>query len=298
MPLFPRNSAAGIPGSRAVAAPTWLGVYLVLAGLVGLAEPIAAQEDASGYRVGPKDLLEVSVYEAPELDTTVRVSEEGAIRLPVAGEVEVAGLTERQLTRKLEGVFEQCCVQRATVSVEILEFRSRPISVIGAVNKPGPLPLSGEWTLLEVLTAAGGLASRHGDVVHVLRRAENGLSAQLTIRLDDLLVRGDRRMNIPIFSNDLVNVPAKVEVTLYCLGEVERPGAQTFQSTERVTLLTAIARAGGPTDRASRKITVKRSSPDGETVEIEADYRKILAGKAPDVELQAGDIVYVKESFF
>lgn len=270
---------------------------MALVGLVCVGGSVEAQEE-TGYRVGPKDLLEVSVYEAQELDTTTRVSEEGRIRLPVAGEIEVAGLTERQLTRKLEGVLEQCCVQRATVSVEVLEFRSRPISVIGAVNKPGPLPLSGQWTLLEVLTAAGGLASRHGDVVHVLRRAENGLTAQLTILLDDLLVRGDRRMNVPIFSNDLINVPAKVEITLYCLGEVERPGAQTFQNTEKVTLLTAIARAGGPTDRASRKIKIRRSSSNGDSVEIEANYRRILAGKDPDVELREGDIVYVKESFF
>jgi polysaccharide export outer membrane protein len=272
-----------------------IAVWAILA----LCRPdLAAGQGATPYTLGPKDLLEIKVYEAPELNATPRVSEEGRINLPVVGDVEVAGLTDRQLTAKLEEVLEQCCVQRATVSVQVLEFRSRPISLIGAVNKPGPLPLSGRWTILEALSAAGGLAPSHGDVVHVLRRADNGLSDQLTIQLEDLLVHGDRRSNIPLYANDLINVPAKVQVTIYCLGEVERQGAQAFQSTERITVLTAIAQAGGLTDRASRKVVVKRRDGAGETREIEVDYRKILAGKAPDLELVDGDIVHVKESFF
>jgi len=190
---------------------------------------------------------------------------------------------------------EKCCMQRASVSVQVVEYRSRPISVIGAVNRPGPLSFSGRWSLLEVLTAAGGLSSDHGDVIHVLRRADNGLTDQLVVAVDDLLVKGDRRVNIPIYAGDLVNVPATVDVTVFCLGEVQRPGALTFKSTERITLLTAIARAGGLTDRASKKIGIKRQ---GSNKEIIVDYKRVLAGKAEDVELQQGDVVVVKESFF
>ncbi len=172
------------------------------------------------------------------------------------------------------------------------------ISVIGAVGKPGALPYSGRWTLLEVLTAAGGVTTARGDVVHILRRGRSGLSDQLTVRIDDLLLRGNPRANIPIYAADLVNVPPAVEVTVYCLGEVQRPGPIVFKSTERMSLLTAIARAGGLTERASKKIEIKRESPDGKVAQLEVDYKAVLAGKLPDPLLQSGDLLLVKESFF
>jgi len=170
--------------------------------------------------------------------------------------------------------------------------------VIGAVKQPGNLGFSGHWTLLEVLTAAGGLTESHGNVAYILRRADNGLSDQVTIDLDDLLVRGDQRANIPIFANDLVNVPGTVEVTVYCLGQVIKPGALPFKSSERITLLAAIAHAGGLTDRASKKILIKRGGHADGPQEITVDFNRILAGKEPDVDLRQGDVIVVKESFF
>ena len=174
-------------------------------------------------------------------------------------------------------------MQRASVDVQVLEFRSRPISVIGAVKQPGNLGFSGRWTLLEAITAAGGLAENHGNVVYILRRADNGLSDQVAIDLDDLLVRADPRVNIPIFANDLINVPGAVEVTIYCLGEVAQPGALTFKSTERITLLTAIAHAGGLTDRALEEDPDQagRPAPTARPPRSTVDYKRILAGKAP-----------------
>jgi hypothetical protein len=135
-------------------------------------------------------------------------------------------------------------------------------------------------------------------MVYVLRRADSGLSDQVTIDLDELLVRGDPRVNIPIFANDLINVPGTVEITVYCLGEVSKPGAVSFRSSERITVLTAIAHAGGLTDRASKKILVKRAAPSDGHAEITVDYNKIIAGKEPDLELRQGDVIVVKESFF
>jgi polysaccharide export outer membrane protein len=190
-------------------------------------------------------------------------------------------------------------MQKASVDVQVLEFRSRPISVIGAVKQPGNLGFSGRWSLLEALTAAGGLAENHGNVIHVLRRSDNGLSDQVSIDLDDLMLRADPRVNIPIFANDLINVPGTIEVIVYCLGEVENPGALAFKSNERITLLAAIAHAGGLTDRAGGRIQIKRAGrTEGGAQEIVADYKKILAGKEPDVELRQGDVIFIKESFF
>jgi len=111
-------------------------------------------------------------------------------------------------------------------------------------------------------------------------------------------MRADPRVNIPLLSNDLINVPAAVEVTVYCLGAVAHPGAVSFKSTERITLLAAIARAGGLTDRAANKLHVKRADAAAGTPQIEADYKRMLAGRDADVELRQGDVVVVKESFF
>jgi polysaccharide export outer membrane protein len=177
----------------------------------------------------------------------------------------------------------------------VREFRAAPISVIGAVQSPGPLAFSGRWTLLEALTAAGGLAPEHGDVIHVLRRAENGLSDQVTVRVDDLMVRAEARVNLPLQANDVINVAGRVDVTVYCLGEVKSPGALVFSSTERITVLAAIARAGGLSERASNTILIKRQ---GGGRQLEAHYKRIVSGKDEDFALQDGDVVVVKESFF
>lgn len=251
----------------------------------------------TGYQIGARDQIAVRVLEVPELNVERRVSAEGAISLPLIGEFVVAGSTAVEAAARLEALLTERYVRRASVSIEVLEFRASPITIIGAVQNPGPLEIAGRVSLLEALTAAGGLTGAQGRVIYVLRRAENGLSDQLAIDADELLVRGDLRANVPLESGDLVNVPATVEITVFCLGEVRQAGAVAFRSTERITLLAAIARAGGLSDRASKRILVKRRTEAGEQ-ELEADYRAILAGKAPDLELQDGDIIYVKESFF
>jgi polysaccharide export outer membrane protein len=282
------------------ARPARRAAALVLAALCLPALVLAQGQgtaSAAGYRVGPKDLLDIKVFEVPELNIERRVSEDGTINLPLIGEFPVSGLTVTEVANRLEALLEAKYVQRASVSVQIKEFRSKPIVVLGAVRQPGNLAFSGRWTLLEAISAAGGLADAHGDTIHVLRRADNGLTDQISISVDDLILRADPDANIPIFANDVVNVMAKVDVTVYCVGEVKTPGAQSFQSTDRITVLTAIARAGGLTDRASKMIQVKRREHDGKEVEFEVDYRRILSGKEADVPLQSGDVLVVKESF-
>ena len=252
---------------------------------------------SAGYRVGPKDLLEIKVFEVPELNIERRITEDGTINLPLIGEFPVAGLTVNEVASRLEALLEAKYVQRASVAVQVREFRSKPIAVLGAVRQPGNLAFSGRWTLLEAISAAGGVADAHGDTIHVLRRADNGLTDQISIPVDDLVLRADPDANIPIFANDVINVLPRIEVTVFCVGEVKSPGAQSFQSTDRITLLTAIARAGGLTDRASKKIQIKRRDRDGKEREFEVDYRRILSGKDADVPLEGGDVLVVKESF-
>jgi polysaccharide export outer membrane protein len=275
-----------------------IAVHLTVLLLVcaGLARAQGGKDPA--YRIGARDLLSVRVDEDEKLNGDRRVTEAGTINLPLIGDVQVAGKTAGEVGQAVKRLLEEKYMQRASVDVQVTEFRSRPISVIGAVKTPGNLGFSGHWTLLEAVAAAGGLAENHGNVVYVLRRADSGLSDQVTIDLDDLMVRGDPRVNLPIFPNDLINVPVTVDITVYCLGEVAKPGALAFKSSERITVLTAIAHAGGLTDRASKKILVKRLAPADGRAEITVDYNKILAGKEPDLELRQGDVIVVKESFF
>ncbi|MEM9291320.1 MAG: polysaccharide biosynthesis/export family protein [Acidobacteriota bacterium] len=285
---------------------SWCSAFVCLLLLVPLAAFAQAPTDAattprsgSTYLIGPKDLLEIKVYEVPDLDGPRRVTADGTISFPPLEDLVVEGLTVEDLEQELKRQLEADYFQKATVSVQVAEYRSRPISVIGAVNNPGDLGFSGRWTLLEAITAAGGLAGNHGSVIYVLRRAETGLSDQVAIPINDLMVRADPKVNIPIFANDLINIPATAEITVYCLGEVSQPGAIVFRSTERITLLAAIARAGGVSDRASSKILVKRTdNTTGVEQEIELDYRRILSGKDSDFRLAEGDVVVVKESFF
>ncbi|MDH3745341.1 MAG: polysaccharide export protein [Acidobacteriota bacterium] len=265
---------------------------LLLTAWLPLVAAAQTSDAAARYRLGPQDLLEITVLEDDTLNREVRVSEAGTIELPHIGAVRLQGLSAPQAATELEEALGQY-LQRATVTLEILEYRAQPISVVGAVEKPGNLPFSGRWTLLQALTQAGGLADDHGEKILVLRRGATGLSDRLEIDAEDLLVHGDPTVNVPIFANDLINVPKAVSVTVYCLGEVSRPGAIVVEGGERVTVITALARAGGLGERASKKIRIQRSGRP----EILININDIRKGQAEDIELMDGDVLWVKESF-
>jgi polysaccharide export outer membrane protein len=264
---------------------------LVLAAL--LVPPAEAQPaaPAAGYRIG------LQVFEEPSLNVERQVDPEGMIALPLLGDVRIGGLTQAEAQALIRAELERTYLQRATVTVEIREYRSRQVSVLGAVRTPGSQFMSGNLRLFQAITAAGGLSEQHGKTIRVARRASNGLFDQLEVSIDDLLVNADPMANIPLQTDDVVNVMSAQEVTVYFLGEVSQPGAVILSTRSPVTLLTAIARAGGLTDRASNRIVVKRRQGDV-SQEIEAHYQRLLAGEEPDIDLQEGDLIVVKESFF
>jgi polysaccharide biosynthesis/export protein len=268
--------------------------------LILFAAPLRAQNAPAGeYKIGPKDLLEVRVLEVQELNVDRRVSDAGRIDLPLLGDVEVSGLTASGLRDRLASLLTTKYVNRANVSVVIKEFAARPVSVLGAVARPGSLQISGRWDLQQALLAAGGLTANAGKKIYVLRHAENGLSDRLEVDTADLLQRATPMWNVPIVPSDVINVPTKQPIKVFCLGELKAPGAFEFDADDRVTLLAVIAKAGGLTDRASRgAIRIKRRAPDGTESELKADYKRIVAGKDRDPELQAEDVIIVKESLF
>jgi polysaccharide export outer membrane protein len=264
-----------------------------------LAAVCANAEDVSGeYRVGPRDLLEIKVIEIPELNVERRVSDGGTVSLPMVGDFPVSGLTAAEVRSGLETLLKSKYVNRADVSVVIKEFGSKPISILGAVQRPGALNISGRWFLLQAISAAGGLTEAAGRKIYVLRKKENGPSDILEVRTDDLLRGASETWNIPIYPGDVVNIPARSTVRIFCIGEIKTPGAVEFSADDRISLLSVLAKAGGLTDRASKTIRIKRRDASGRDVETVYDYKRILAGKDPDPVLKGDDVVVVKESFF
>jgi polysaccharide biosynthesis/export protein len=256
--------------------------------LAAVSAGLMAQEVGGDYAIGPKDLLDIHVVELPEVSIDRRVSDSGTIDLPMVGEIPVAGMTAAELRAKLEAILTAKYVNRATVTVAVKEFN----------NKPGSLSISGRWTLIKAITAAGGLTERAGRKILVLRRADNGLSDTLEISTPDLFQSATAVWNIPIYPADIINVVPRTTFTVFCIGEVKGAGALQLESEDRLTLLSVIAKAGGLTDRASKKIRIKRRGADGKDVETVVDYKRILAGEDPDPDIQPNDVIIVKESFF
>jgi len=258
------------------------------------AAPAAAASDAP---IGPRDVLDIRVFQDPNLNTRTTVTDNGQISFPLLGKLDVTGLRPGELERLIKASLERGLLQKADVTVLVLEAGNRPISVIGAVTHPGRINVTGNITLLQALTQAGGLAPGYGKTVYVLRSAPNGLTDQVAIDIEDLMVNGNPDLNLPLRPNDVVNVPAESMINIYLLGEVMKPGKVQFRRSQSPTLLQALADAGGPTDRAARSCVIKRKV-NGREVSISVDYRKILNGKAQDVPLQDDDTIYVRESTF
>ena len=280
-------------------------IRIKTAGLIVLAlaltVPAPAQQPASAeYKIGAKDLLEISVLGVPEISKlVVRVSEEGRITLPLLGAVEVGNLTKFELEKKLTGLAGEKIVLNPQVTVHILEYLSRRVSVVGAVGKPGPFELLGRQTVLSVLSEAGGLTRDAGEEIIVIRQLPAGDSTAIRIPIDDLFVKGDPKLNLVLEPGDVINVPIDKVVVVYVFGQVRNPGALQVKRSSIPTLTQAIAQAGGFTDRASRKkVQIRRKDVSGKELEISVNVRDILKGRKKDFPLLENDTVYVPESLF
>jgi polysaccharide export outer membrane protein len=275
-------------------------IAFTLAVLAALSAALPAQEKlTTEYRIGPKDLLEISVFGVPDLSRTVRVSEDGNITYAPLGEVSVEGLTKSELEKKLGRLLNEKMMQNPQVTVFIKEYLSKRVSVLGAVATPGLYELLGRQTLLWVISQAGGLTRDAGDQIIVIRQQADGSSTSLKISVEDLFVKGDASLNIPLEPNDVINIPVDKVVVIYVFGQVKNPGALQVKKSNIPTLLQAIAQAGGFTDRASKSsVKIKRKESSGKEKEISVNVRDILKNKRKDIQLQENDTVYVPESIF
>jgi len=290
------NNIAKAVGLAALAA-------VVLAGAAGAGQassPAASAGQASSteYKIGPKDLLEITVLGVQEINKlVVRVSEEGRITLPLLGEVLVGDLTKFEVEKKLTGLAGERIVLKPQVTVHILEYLSRRVSVVGAVEKPGPFELLGRRTVLAVISEAGGLTRDAGEEIIIIRQLPDGANTSIRISIDGLFVQGDPKLNVTLEPGDVINVPVDKAVPIYVFGQVRNPGALQVKKSSLPTLTQAIAQAGGFTDRANRKkVQIRRKDASGKEIAINVNVRNVLKGKVKDVPLQINDTVYVPES--
>lgn len=270
-------------------------VILLFNSVTAAAAQTSTDKDYS-YTIGPGDLLTISVFEVPELNITVRVSEDGTITLPLLGNIKVEGLTRFELERRLAGLLEKSYLKNAQVTIFIKEYQSKKVSIIGAVKNPGNYELIGKQTLLQILSLAGGLTEEATDRIIVIRQYADGKSKSLMIDLEELMIKGNPKLNIPISSGDIINVPVERFSDIYVFGQVTKPGHIKMKRNSQMTLLRAIAQAGGFTDRARKSAVIIKRIVNNKEVKIKVNTKKILRGKKPDIILEPNDVVFVPES--
>ena len=281
---------------------------------------------ADDYRIGPEDLIDVAVFQVPEMSGTVRVTAGGEISLPLLGVVKVAGLTPGGLELLLQDTLRLTYLNDPHVGVFIREMHSHPVSVFGAVNRPGVFQVSGTKTLLEILSLSEGLSQDAGDTVLIMRGAsapggseasnapagatgaewqESGASAlpgpppdagTTKVNLKDLLESGNPRYNVLVYPLDTVTVTRAGIV--YVIGDVNRPGGFVLKTNENISVLQALALAEGlmSTSKKNAARIIRTDKASGQRTEIAVDLGKILGGKATDPILQPNDVLFVPNS--
>lgn len=266
------------------------------------------REPYQDYKIGPEDLIEISVFEEERLNKTVRVSSQGNITLPLLGVLRVKGLTANELEKEIRELLAEKYLQDPNVTVFIKEYRSQRISVIGAVEKPGIFDITGQKAILDMLAMAGGLKDEAGQLLFLIRPPgpkeediperrdrDEGVPKTYVIDLDALLIKGDLSLNLPLIHGDVLHIP--ISGKIFVGGEVNRPGGFPLQG-KKITVSQAIALAEGLKQRANGAETrIFRYSDEEENKEIlTVNLYAIQKGKAMDPYLQENDIVIVPQS--
>lgn len=258
----------------------------------------AASDSTVDYQVGPGDILEVTVIGNDEASRVPTVQTNGAVTLPLLGEVQVAGLTVAEIQRKVTNLLEKDYLVKPQVEVKVREFHSQFVSVVGEVNSPGRKPLRGRTRLIDALSESGGFkTTASGEVV--ITRADGtfeGGARTLKVRLSNAATPQDMvNLELPLRSGDIITASPKYFVTVD--GEVNRPGRYAIESD--LTVIGAISLAGGPTRFGSGNVKVRRTdAPSGKVTVIEVSLKDVRNGKKPDITLLPNDVVSVPRRVF
>ena len=237
------------------------------------------------------DLVAVSVYDAPELTRTVRVDPDGTIRLPLLSEgVKAAGLMPRELEIELADALKSGeILVDPVVKITVVEYHSRPISVMGAVRRPVTFQSDGSMTLLDALARAEGLTDEAGPEIIV---TQNDVVRHIAVK--QLIDSADPAVNLRLTGNEEIRVP--VAGKIFVLGNIRKPGGFAVRDPADKTVLKMVALSEGLMPFSEKTAYIVRRR-EGETPqEIPIELAKIMERKSPDVPLEVGDILYVPDN--
>ncbi|MCC6395218.1 MAG: polysaccharide biosynthesis/export family protein [Bryobacterales bacterium] len=252
-------------------------------------------------KIGPNDLIAVSVYDAPELTRTIRVSADGMIRLPMVRQrLKADGLMPAELETAIAGSLrEEQILVEPIVTVTMVEYHSRPINVAGAVRKPITFQAVGPTTLLDAIAKAEGLTPDAGPEILVSRAqpADAGGQATLTQRIlvGGLIDEADPELNVRLFGGEQIRVPEVGKV--FVAGNVRHPGAFPVHDAAGTSVLKILALSEGLMPFSAKVGYIYRREAGGNGKnEIPIEIQKIMDRKAADVPLQANDILYIPDN--
>ncbi|WP_455373554.1 sugar transferase [Limibacillus halophilus] len=260
-----------------------------------VALPTSVSSDAvdAHYRIGPGDKLLINVFGEPGLtELLVRVDADGLIQLPIVELVKVSGKTTTEVQAELKAAFAEQ-FNDPWVVVDLAEFKSRPLYLIGEFNKPGVVYLESPTNLVQALGLGAGLTpDAYLRGARLLR--DNRI---VPVDIHALLREGRFDQNVWMETGDTIYVPGRQDLKVYILGAVEQPGAMPYGDLG-LGLLEAMVNARGPKLAAARlqdvRIIRSHSAVRGELLVV--DLERILAGESPDLPLQPGDIVFVPQT--
>lgn len=261
-----------------------LAIFIFLVSTLAISVTCIASEE---YLVGVGDILKISVYDHPDLDTISRVSGNGNIHIPLIGNVNVKNISTEQLSIKLEHLFADGYLVNPKVNVFVEEFRSKKAIILGKVRRPGLYELSGPTTLLELISKAGGLTNDASNSATIKRSDLSGKNKNLiTVDLVTLLEHGDVSQNIMLQNEDSVFI-AKAGMA-YVTGEVKKPNAYKVEKDS--TILKFVTIAGGFTGKAAEN-RIK-------LIRIINGHKNELKNVSMDTKIKTDDIIIVPESYF
>ncbi|HYG55800.1 MAG TPA: polysaccharide export protein EpsE [Burkholderiales bacterium] len=264
-------------------------IHLVLLAAVLCAALAATNAVAQKMRevLGPGDTVRITVLRHPDLTTEGRITEDGRLNVPLVGLVSLQGKTPDAAAREIAGLLKSGgYLVNPQIDVAVLEARSRQVSVLGFVTRPGRYMLDGTSAkVTDVLAMAGGLVPAASDTA-IVTRARDGKSESVSVDLAAIIQKGDLGKDIEVGSGDSVFVPKAPVVYVY--GEVARGGSYRIEPD--MTVMQAISLAGGITPRGSEnRIKLRRKEGDGKWTETSASPRDRVA---------ADDVIYVREGLF
>ena len=261
------------------------------------------------YALGPDDQIRIWVLGLEDIfDKPVRVGANGRVDLPLIGPTQALGLTTEELGRSIATRLDSQ-LKHPQVSVTVVEFGSQPVSVLGAVNTPGVHQLQGRRTLAEVLSMAGGLRGDAGPIIKISRQIEqppipldsakpdsSGRYSTAEVKVQDIIQARVPEENILIQPHDVITVPQGEMV--YVIGAVHKPGPLILHESSKMSVLNALSLAEGlgPTPAPQNSRILRTVPGTQQRTEIPVNLKKVLDGKAENIDLQANDILLIPTS--